>query len=372
MGNTSFLIRINGLCFRESFNAVTIFPDTIILNGTEHRVKDLLQTKNQAAVPGIESDVLDFLAQWYGPENSITAHTSGSTGPPKAIFLKKTFVAQSARRTLEFFDLKPKARILMCLPVRYIAGKLMVIRALLGGLDLCTAEPTDDFTFLSQCRANPFCFAAMVPNQVTKLLEGPKRFDGLSSLLIGGSALSSRLEAELGRVPTACFASYGMTETATHIALRRINGQFASDRFQCLAQIQVGLSERGCLTIEMPGLDVPFLETNDLAELDGPEIFKILGRVDNVIISGGIKYFPETLEKKLEDLIACPFFIGSQPDETLGHRIVLVIEAREDEHMKKTLETHFSQCLDRYERPKDILFKDTLTRTETGKIIRQI
>ena len=312
---------------------MNIFPDTLILNGTAHRVKDLLQT--QACVPDIQSDVVDFLAQWYGPENTITAHTSGSTGPPKAIFLEKKFVAQSAIRTLDFFDLKPKARILLCLPLRYIAGKLMVVRALLGGLDLCTAEPTDDFDFLIQCRPNPFRFAAMVPNQVTKLLEAPERFDGLSSLLIGGSALSSRLETELGKVPTACFASYGMTETATHIALRRINGQNASDRFQCLDQIQVGLSERGCLTIEMPGLDVPFLETNDLAALDGPETFRILGRADNVIICGGIKYFPETLEKKLEDLIACPFFIGSQPDETLGHRIVLVIEGRTDEHMKK-------------------------------------
>ena len=122
----------------------------------------------------------------------------------------------------------------------------------------------------------------------------------------------------------------------------------------------------------MPGLDVPSLETNDLAELDGPESFRILGRADNVIISGGIKYFPEILEKKLEALIPCPFFIGSQPDETLGHRIVLVVEARADEHMKNTMETYFTQRLDRYERPKDILFKDTLKRTETGKIIRQI
>jgi O-succinylbenzoic acid--CoA ligase len=351
---------------------MNIFPDTLIFNGTEHRVKTLLQKENQASVLGIESDVIAFLAQWYGPEHSITAHTSGSTGPPKAIFLKKKFVAQSAVRTLDFFDLKPKARILLCLPLRYIAGKLMVVRALLGGLDLCTVEPTDDFAFLARCRANPFRFAAMVPNQVTKLLDDPKRFDGLESLLIGGSALSSRLETELGNVSTACFASYGMTETATHIALRRINGQNASDCFQCLDQVRVGLSERGCLTIGMPGLDLPCLVTNDLAELDGPETFRILGRADNVIISGGIKYFPEVLEKKLEDLITCPFFFGAQPDETLGHRIILVIEARADEHIKKMLEAHFRQRLERYERPKGIVFKDTFKRTETGKIIREI
>nr|WP_246293795.1 AMP-binding protein [Desulfobacter latus] len=331
-----------------------------------------MQKKRQDCPPGIASDVIDFLAQWYGPQNVITVHTSGSTGPPKAIFLEKKFVAQSALRTLEFFNLKSGQRILLCLPLRYIAGKLMVIRALLGELDLCTAEPSDDFAFLAQCRDTPFRFAAMVPNQVTKLLEYPERFEALGALLIGGSALPAILDTELQTVPTACFASYGMTETATHIALRRINGQNASDRFYCLKGIHVGLSEKGCLTIEMPGLETPCLFTNDLAELDDYKTFKILGRADNVIISGGIKYFPEILEKKLEDLVAYPFFIGALPDEILGNRIILVIETRADEQLEKKLEAFFDQHLNRYERPKDIVFKDKFKRTETGKIIRRI
>ena len=372
MGNNFFLIRTSGLFFRGFFKVVNIFPDTLCLNGTVHRVKTLLQKESQACSPGIESDVIDFLTQWYGPQNTISVHTSGSTGRPKPIFLAKKFVAQSAMRTLEFFELDSGHRILLCLPLRYIAGKLMVVRALLGRLDLCTVDPSDDFTFLARCRDNSFRFAAMVPNQVTKLLEDPNRFEGLDSLLIGGSALPLRLETELGNVPTACFASYGMTETATHIALRRINGQNASDRFQCLKDIQVRLSERGCLTIEMPGLDALCLVTNDLAELDDHKTFRILGRADNVIISGGIKYFPEIIEKKLEDLIAYSFFIGALPDETLGHRIVLAIEARADEQFEKKLEAFFPKRLDRYETPRDIVFKDTFKRTETGKIIRQL
>lgn len=368
----SFLTRANASTFRGFFRAVDIFPDTLCINGTVHRVKTLLQEGRRACPPGIESDVIDFLSQWYGPQNFITVHTSGSTGPPKPIFLDKLFVAQSAVRTLRFFRLEPGQRILLCLPLRYIAGKLMVIRALLGQLDLCTADPSDDFSFLAQCRDNPFVFAAMVPNQVTKLLENPKRFEGLNALLIGGSALPASLETGLGNVPTACFASYGMTETATHIALRRINGQDASDRFHCLQGIEVGLSQKGCLTIDMPGLDLPHLFTSDLAELDDNKTFRILGRADHVIISGGIKYFPETLEKKLEDLIEYPFFIGALPDETLGHRIVLAIEARADEQLEKKLEAFFARRLDRYERPKDIVFKEKFERTETGKIIRRI
>lgn len=381
MGKNSFLIRANGLFFRGFFKAVNLFPDTLCINGTMHQVKTFLQKGRQVCSPGIESDVIDFLAQWYGPEDTITVHTSGSTGPPKTIFLEKKFVAQSAMRTLEFFELKPRQRILLCLPLRYIAGKLMVVRALLGKLDLCTAKPTDDFAFLAQCRDNPFRFAAMVPNQVIKLLEYPKRFEALGSLLIGGSSLPAILETELQTVPTACFASYGMTETATHIALRRINGPEASDFFRCLEGASVGLSPEGCLTIEMPGLNrfgpdesdvsgVP-LTTNDLAELIDNATFRILGRADNVIISGGIKYFPEPIEKKLENIIEQPFFIGSLPDEVLGHRMVLVIESMPDNLLEKRVTQLFDQCLDRYERPKKIVFKKPFKRTETGKIIRQ-
>ncbi|WP_051085704.1 AMP-binding protein [Desulfobacter curvatus] len=355
---------------------MNIFPDTLCINGTVHRMETLLKAGHQAWPPGIESDVFDFLAQWYGPENTITVHTSGSTGPPKPIFLEKAFVAQSAMRTLEFFELKPGQRILLCLPLRYIAGKLMVVRALLGRLDLCTAEPTDNFAFLGQCPANPFRFAAMVPNQVTKLLEYPERFNALGALLIGGSALPAILETELQTVPTACFASYGMTETATHIALRRTNGPGASDFFHCLGGISVGLSPSGCLTIEIPGLNTSDgsgapLVTNDLAELIDSTTFRILGRADNVIISGGVKYFPETIEKKLGSAIEQPFFIGSLPDEILGRRMVLVIEATPDSLLEKRVAQLLVRYLDRYERPKKIVFKETFKRTETGKIIRQ-
>ena len=350
---------------------MTLFPETIRINGTVHQVKTLLEKSPPACRPRIEPDVIDFLAQWYGPQNTITVHTSGSTGPPKPIFLDKQFVAQSAGRTIESFGLAPGQRVLLCLPLRYIAGKLMVIRALLGQLDLCTVDPADNFSFLAQCRDNRFRFAAMVPNQVAKLLDDPVRFEGLDALLIGGSAMPARLETQLKGVPTACFASYGMTETATHIALRRINGPEASEYFDCLEGIGVGLSEKGCLFIEMPGLDKR-LVTNDLAQLDANNAFKILGRADNVIISGGIKYFPETIEKKLEKAIEQPFFIGSVPDETLGRRMVLVIETLEDSAIEQGVIQALVTNLDRYERPKKIIFKTPFERTQSGKVIRRV
>ena len=350
---------------------MTLFPETICINGVVHQVKSLLEAGRKAFSPALVPDVIEFLAQWYDPCDTITVHTSGSTGPPKPITLKKQFVAQSAMRTLYFFNLQPGQRTLLCLPLRYIAGKLMVVRALLGQLDLCTAEPDDDFSFLAQAPDTCFCFAAMVPNQVIKILEHPKRFEGIKALLIGGSALPKQLENGLENVPTACFASYGMTETATHIALRRINGPNRSNWFHCLEGIEVALSEKKCLTIQMPGLGDACLMTNDLAKLSDRHTFRILGRADNVIISGGIKYFPEILEKKLEGTIDHPFFIGAIPDERLGSRIVLVVEADREEPVEKTLKAVFNKHLDRYERPRQIVFLKKLPRTETGKIIRK-
>ena len=350
---------------------MTLFPETICINGVVHQVKSLPETFTKAFSPALVPDVIEFLAQWYDPCDTITVHTSGSTGPPKPITLKKQFVAQSATRTLRFFNLQPGQRTLLCLPLRYIAGKLMVVRALLGQLDLCTAEPDNDFSFLAQTPGTCFCFAAMVPNQVIKLLEHPELFEGIKALLIGGSALPKQLEKGLENVPTACFSSYGMTETATHIALRRINGPNRSDWFHCLDGIEVALSGKECLTILMPGLGDACLMTNDLAELTDCYTFRILGRADNVIISGGIKYFPEILEKKLEGTIDHRFFIGAIPDERLGSQIVLVVEAKKQEDLEKKLETVFHRCLDRYERPRKIVFQEKLSRTETGKIIRR-
>lgn len=244
----------------------------------------------------------------------------------------------------------------------------MVIRALVGNLDITSVAPSTDFSFLQN---EKFRFAAMIPHQVLKLLDTEPHpgswMNNIDQLLIGGSAIPTTLENRLQEISTACYSSYAMTETATHIALRKINGPEADAYYHCLNDISVLKSENGCLEISMPGLKNQTLVTTDLAEVIDEKTFRIIGRSDNVIISGGIKYLPEILEKKLEPFIRQPFLFTSLPHTSLGQQLVLVIENNEgslnEAHYFKICQAH----LDKYELPRQIKIIDKIPITSTGK-----
>ncbi|WP_321996504.1 AMP-binding protein [Draconibacterium orientale] len=341
-----------------------LFPSHITINGHAESIKELLQQKSDAEW---KQSWLKFLAEWYNANDYIEVQTSGSTGTPKTITLKKDFVAASALRTIRFFDLQEGDRILHCLPSRYIAGKLMTVRALIGKLDLLLVDPTSDFAALPTDK--PIKFAAMVINQVIKYLALPEQ--NIKNLLIGGSAIPKPLEEQLQQISTQCYSSYAMTETATHIALRKINGNNNTNSYQCLDAISVELDERDCIRILMPGLENGAIQTNDLGELEDNHHFKVRGRIDNVIISGGIKFLPEQIEGKLAKTMPLPYAIGSTPDEKLGEQIILLIEGNADDEIKTIIQNHCNKLLSKYEQPKDIRFIEKLPRTENGKINRK-
>ena len=344
---------------------MNFFPENILLNAKRIPVRKFIKknhfSKHEKALAG-------FLEEWYAPANSIEVQTSGSTGIPKTIRLKKDFIAQSAMRTLKFFNLKEGDRVLHCLPVKYIAGKLMVIRALIGNLDMYYTHPSTSFSFL---QTKSFRFAAMIPHQVQKILDsGPAEeswIQNISNLLIGGSAIPHPLENRLKNVSSACWSSYAMTETATHVALRKINDKNADEYYHCLEDITVQLSDIGCLNIYMPGLPQQPLKTNDIAEIQDPKTFRILGRADNVIISGGLKFSPEQLEKKLEQYLNLPFLITSLPHESLGQQLALVIEGTETGTAIPGIKEICQSCLKKYEQPRKILFIPLIPKTDSGK-----
>ncbi|MDD4192052.1 MAG: AMP-binding protein [Mangrovibacterium sp.] len=326
--------------------------------------------ESPSATTGWEKEWLDFLAEWYAPGDSIVVNTSGSTGTPKPVRLSKAFVAASARRTLLYFGLEENDRVLHGLPSRYIAGKLMVVRSLLGQLDMHVADPSTNFDFLDQ---ESFKFAAMVPNQVTRIIDsknGINRLQQIKKLLIGGSSVPAALQERLRAVSTDICSSYAMTETATHIAIRKINGEGADHYYHCMEGIKASLSPDGCLRVHVPGLDEEYLQTTDLAEVIDEKTFRILGRADHVIISGGIKFHPEQLEQKLEKAITQPFMISSLPDDKLGEQIVLLVEGTENPETVAALHDICHHYLDRYEQPRQIRFIEQLPRTPNGKLLR--
>jgi O-succinylbenzoic acid--CoA ligase len=215
----------------------------------------------------------------------------------------------------------------------------------------------------------------MTPMQLDALLDETAEkhvLEKIEKLIIGGAFLSSKLEKKLESQKTQIWQTYGMTETITHIALRKINGQSISDFYKPLSGVEVGKNENNCLVISTKHLGIKNLITNDLVEFDSDGKFKVLGRIDNVVNSGGIKLHPELIEKKLEDLIEKPFFFTGIADEKLGERLTLFIESEEivDDQLAQ-LWKGINKKLSGFEIPKEIIFKKELSRTLSGKIIRK-
>jgi O-succinylbenzoic acid--CoA ligase len=317
-----------------------------------------------------KKEVLYFLIDWLSEGGSMQVTTSGSTGNPKRISLHKKHMEASAQATLDFFGLKTGDTALLCLPVKYIAGKMMIVRSQVGKLDLFCIEPTsapmaDDLPEID--------FAAMTPAQVSGLLEteeGVRFLNSIRQLILGGSFIPQKLERQLQKLETAVWHTYGMTETITHIALRKVNGAAASDYFTPLPGVEIQMTGDGCLQLDAPHIGVRAMKTNDLLEISETG-FRILGRKDNVVNSGGLKLFPEQIEKKLEATIESKFYLTGIPDEKLGEKLVMVVEKREEQKLdKKQLWELLQAKLSGFEVPKKIVFVNQIRLSKNGKIIR--
>ena len=311
-------------------------------------------------------DLQAFLAEWHNERPTVLVHTSGSTGRPKPMWVEKRRMEASARLTCDYLGLHEGDTALLCMSLDYIAGKMMVVRALVRGLRLVTVEPSGEpLKAVSQ----PLDFAAMVPLQVwnsLRVAEQRQRLMDIGQLIIGGGAIDDALAAELRLFPHAVWSTYGMTETLSHIALRRLNGSSASEWYTPLAGVSVSQNEDGCLVIDAPAVHEGALVTNDVAELDADGRFRILGRRDNVICSGGIKIQAEEVERLLRSHLHVPYLISKRPDEKFGEVVVLLTEGSADDARCVA-----EQVLPKYWCPKAYVKVAHIPLTETGKPARK-
>lgn len=304
-----------------------------------------------------EKEIGDFLLEWTNDRDVVEVRTSGSTGVPKIIKLKKQAMVASALATGNYFNLEPGNTCLHCLPAHFIAGKMMMIRAMILGLELTTVEPLSRPMFNKD---TVFDFASMVPIQLDKTLNF---VDNIKLILVGGAAVSKRLVSKLNSVQSAVFETYGMTETITHIAARRLNGISKSKYFTTLPSVMVSQDERNCLVIKAPYLSDEPIITNDVVELISETEFNWLGRADHIINVGGVKVQPETIEEKLHSKFESRYFITSENDSKLGEHVVLVIESDKFEISASTFDD-----LEKFEVPKNIYFISKFVEKTPGKI----
>ncbi len=304
----------------------------------------------------------EFIAQWYDGSQYIKAHTSGSTGAPKEIDLDKNDMRASARATIEFFGLNAGSTLLLPLSPDYIAGKMQIVRAIEAGCRLITEPPSSrPFTaYDGACTLIP-----VVPSQLEGLLDSPF-VSRAENIIIGGAPLSPGQERSLTSAGLNAYATYGMTETCSHVALRRIE----QDSYRGLPGFDFSTDSRGCLVIDSSTMSFGRLITNDMVNLSGTNEFEWLGRYDNVINSGGVKIYPEEIERVMAPMlpVGATAYVTSRASERWGREAVIVTDSRE---VTAELLVRLKDLLPQHHAPHDIIYLDHIPLTSSGKIIRQ-
>ncbi len=335
--------------------------------------------RNSIPLDGYETKTLEFCNKWLNGVQEFPMHTSGSTGLPKTISLTRAQLEASARRTIKLLHLKRGDHAFICLNTDYIAGMMMLVRGFLADLQMTIVEPIGNPLSLVS-RDERIDFASFVPLQLHTTLhdlpEALPQLNRMKGILVGGAPITPMQQRELQRITSPMYLTYGMTETASHIAVRRINGPDATDYYEVLNDIKIGIDKRGCLTIQGDITNKELLHTNDIVELLTPTRFRWIGRVDNTINTGGVKVQVEKVELAVAEALSDTeesqrFFIAAQPDEVLGEKIVLILEGNgKTESDEAAFYQKLQRSLKKFELPKQTYYVPAFTETATGKISR--
>ena len=351
----------------DSYTSLTINSKTI----TDREIASFCLSKiSSEKFSTWEYSLYTFILNWISSDEFILVNTSGSTGKPRQIKIEKEKMIYSALLTGDFFDLKKNDKTLLCLPVDFIAGKMMVVRAFVLDLDLIAVEPSGKP--LENIESD-FDFAAFTPMQVYNILnrnDGYEKLNRIKNVIIGGGEINRSLSEKIQNLKNNTFHTYGMTETITHIALKKLNGEKENKYFKALNGIGFKTDNRSCLVIKAKHLSDDKIITNDVVELKNENEFEFIGRYDNIINSGGLKFFPEKIEKKLAPFIKHRFIIAGMPDEKLGQKVVLIIEGNKPKHFNLE-EIYEKSGLSKYEKPKKVFFIEKFPETENGKLERK-
>ena len=338
----------------------------------------MMQIDNFNELPEAKNDyeqkIIDFCVKWQNGQNEFVIKTSGSTGEPKSISLTRFQMEASAKLTGKTFNLEEGDTALVCLNIEYIAGMMMLVRGMVLGLKLIIVEPSSNP--LEGLENQQIDFSAFVPLQLQTLFDDNNNIEKLNqmkAIIVGGAAVNEVLENRIQQLSVPIFSTYGMTETVSHIAVRRLNGENKNKNFSVLEGVKIGLDTRNCLNIIADASNNELVQTNDIVEMMGGNEFKIIGRFDNIINSGGVKIQLEKVEKAIENEIQVlnvkRYFAYGISDEKLGQKLILVVEkAFLEQNVIISFLRNISSILSKYEIPKEILFVENFLETPTGKI----
>lgn len=345
-------------------------PPSLILQGRHLEGRQLQRYAEERLsgphTPAWEKDIFRFILDWLDDSDSIVQYSSGTTGKSKKLRLLKASMIRSAEHTCRYFNLSAGQVAALCLPMNYIAGKMMVVRSMVAGLALRIAEPSGSPDLSG---IGPIDFCAMVPLQVINLLKNASTLP-VKKLLIGGAEITPKLVSQVSVLATEVYASYGMAETCSHVALRRVNGLLREGAYQALPEVSLALDERGCLIVDARYLPHAIV-TNDLVRFIGPGSFIWMGRHDNLINSGGVKIVPEEVETLVMEKTGLECTVVGSPDEKLGQQLVFFVEQHKMPFSVAVLETELKKILPRYWQPGEIRTIDYFPRNKGFKVDRK-
>lgn len=354
----------------------------LLLNGNKFYYDEISEYSFRNSIPlnGYETKTLEFCRNWLNGVQEFPMQTSGSTGVPKTITLTRRQMEASARRTIRLLGLEADDNAFICLNTDFIAGMMMLVRGFMAEMQITIVEPVGNPLALIS-REEKINFTSFVPMQLQTILhempEALPQLNQVKGILVGGAPITPSLHRDLQRIKAPIYQTYGMTETASHVAVRRLNGPEATDYYDVLDHIKIGIDKRGCLTILGDITNKELLVTNDIVELLTPTRFRWIGRADNIINTGGVKVQVEKVELAVaEALMESPesprFFVAPQPDELLGEKIVLLMEGEQLSQLEEEkLLNRMHTLLPKFEVPKHIIYSPTFSETATGKVSRQ-
>lgn len=316
----------------------------------------------------------DFMISWLSGTEKFVLHTSGSTGIPKEIIIGRKQLQSSALMTGAALRLGKETRALVCLNVNYIAGIMMLVRGMELEWELSITAPSSNP--LAAFENPDFDFVAMVPLQLSTSLsdqETKSKAGHLGKILLGGAPVPVSLQRQIDDLNVPVFQSYGMTETVSHIALKKLNLPEVEKDYTVLPGISFGVDDRGCIFIKGAVTNEEKVQTNDLVEITSETTFKWLGRADNVINSGGVKVVLDKIDEVIAEIFYDlryfnPFFCWYEEDGKLGQKLILFIEENGNNLAVPTILKEIRNKVSAYETPKHVYFVEKFIKTPTDKI----
>lgn len=350
-----------------------IHEQILRINGRSFSASDCLAGLVSLNDPGAASTLQEVLCNWFSSSDHFELMTSGSTGKPKRISVLKEQMMQSAMATCSYFNLKAGDRALLALPLQFVSGVMMLVRALVAGLEL-TIVPPSARPLQSLDQVAPFRFIPLTPMQLSLSLESEEERSVISKseiILLGGSSITPDLEEKVRGLAPSIYSGYGMTETLSHIALRRLNGDRPSKFYTPMPGVKISLSEQQTLIVDAPHLSDTAVITNDIATLMPDMSFSIVGRSDNVVNSGGLKIQLEEVEEHLSGLIKRPFALSAVADQRLGEKLVLLLQQTDEPIDFAILIEELKAIADTKLLPKECFMVESIPQTANQKTDRQ-